>query len=88
MDNDRPAPSRKARHRAHQRPARPHAILLRLSGEEMAVIDAAAAAANLTPTGYAAKAAVAAASAGQAPSDAKGDLRALQHELFAAAGRW
>ncbi|MFF0103348.1 hypothetical protein ACFYO8_28935 [Micromonospora sp. NPDC005257] len=84
MDNDQPAPPRKTRHRAHHRPARPHAILLRLSEEEKAAIDAAAAAANLTATGYAAKAAVAAATAGQAPNDAIGDLRDLQHELFAA----
>ncbi|MBP1782710.1 hypothetical protein J3R08_002560 [Micromonospora sp. HB375] len=84
MENDQPAPPRKARHRAHQRPARPHAMLLRLSDEEKAAIDAAAAAAGLTPTGYAAKAAVAATTAGQAPSDAIGDLRGLQHELFAA----
>ncbi|WBC05273.1 hypothetical protein [Micromonospora sp. WMMA1976] len=84
MDNDQPAPPRKARHRAHQRPGRPHAMLLRLSDEEKAAIDAAAAAASLTSTGYAAKAAVAAATASQAPSDAKGGLRDLQHELFAA----
>ncbi|MFC0100064.1 hypothetical protein ACFFKH_21400 [Micromonospora marina] len=84
MDNDQPAPPRKARHRAHHRPARPHAMLLRLSDEEKAAIDAAAAAADLTATGYAAKAAVAAATAGQAASDAIGDLRGLQHELFAA----
>ncbi len=59
-------------------------MLLRLSDEEKAAIDAAAAAADLTPTGYAAKAAIAAATAGQAPSDAIGDLRDLQHEMFAA----
>ena len=84
MDNDQPAPPRKVRHRAHQRPARPHAMLLRLSDEEKAALDTAAAAADLTATGYAAKAAVGAATAGQAPSDAIGDLRGLQHELFAA----
>lgn len=44
----------------------------------------AASAAQLTPTGYAAKAALAAASAGQVSSAVKGDLRELQHELFAA----
>jgi hypothetical protein len=43
-----------------------------------------AAAAQLTATGYAAKVAVAAASAAQAPGGTAGDLRALQHELFAA----
>ncbi|MGY4684476.1 hypothetical protein ACWIGG_22165 [Micromonospora aurantiaca (nom. illeg.)] len=84
MDSDQPALPRKARHRAHHRPARPHAVLLRLSDEEKAAIDAAAAVAQLTPTGYAAKAAVAAASIGQAPSSVNGDLRELQHELFAA----
>ncbi|WP_406083511.1 hypothetical protein OHA01_01940 [Micromonospora zamorensis] len=84
MDSEQPDPPRKARHRAHNRPARPHAVLLRLSDEEKAVIDTAAAVAQLTATGYAAKAAVAAASAGQAPGGATGDLRYLQHELFAA----
>ncbi len=59
-------------------------MLLRLSDEEKAVIDAAAALAQLTATGYAAKAAVAAASAAQAPGGTAGDLRDLQHELFAA----
>ncbi|NED53154.1 MobC family plasmid mobilization relaxosome protein [Micromonospora aurantiaca] len=83
MDSDQPVWPRKARHRAHNRPARPHAVLLRLSDEEKASIDAAAAAAQLTPTGYAAKAAVAAASARQ-PGGVNGDLRDLQHELFAA----
>ncbi|MFF5217855.1 hypothetical protein [Micromonospora sp. NPDC000442] len=84
MDSGQPTPPRKARHRAHHRPARPHAVLLRLSGEEKAAIDVAAQAAGLTPTGYAAKAAVSAASAGQAPGGVTGDLRELQHELFAA----
>ncbi|MFF0659457.1 hypothetical protein [Micromonospora tulbaghiae] len=84
MDSDQPARPSKVRHRAHRRPARPHAVLLRLSDEEKAAIEVAAAAAQLTPTGYAAKAAVAAASAGQAPAGAPGDLRDLQHELFAA----
>ncbi|WP_328375844.1 hypothetical protein [Micromonospora zamorensis] len=40
--------------------------------------------AQLTATGYAAKAAVAAASAAQTPGGTAGDLRDLQHELFAA----
>ncbi|SCF29610.1 hypothetical protein GA0074696_4179 [Micromonospora purpureochromogenes] len=84
MDSDHPARPSKVRHRAHHRPARPHAVLLRLSDEEKAAIEAAAAAAQLTPTGYAAKAAVAAAFAGHAPSGVNGDLRELQHELFAA----
>lgn len=59
-------------------------MLLRLSDEEKAAIEAAAAAVQLTPTGYAAKAAVAAASAGQVPNGVNGDLRDLQHEFFAA----
>lgn len=84
MDSDEPAPPRMVRHRTHSRPARPHAVLLRLSDEEKAAIDRAAAAARLTPTGYAAKAAVAAASAGKAPAGPTDDLRDLQHELFAA----
>ncbi|MEU7753685.1 hypothetical protein [Micromonospora sp. NPDC049171] len=84
MDNEQPAPPRTARHRAHNRPGRPHAVLLRLSDEEKAAIDAAAAITQLTTTGYAAKAAVAAASAAQAPGATTGDLRDLQHELFAA----
>ncbi|WP_124861736.1 hypothetical protein [Micromonospora arida] len=84
MDSEQPAPPCKARHRAHNRPGRPHAVLLRLSDEEKAAIDAAAVAAQLTATGYAAKAAVAAASAAQAPGGTAGDLRDLQHELFAA----
>ncbi|WP_432049936.1 hypothetical protein [Verrucosispora sp. NA02020] len=84
MDSEQPTPPHKGRHRAHNRPARPHAVLLRLSDEEKTAIDVAAEAVALTPTGYAAKAAVAAASAGQASSEATGDLRELQHELFAA----
>ncbi|MEV4210210.1 hypothetical protein [Micromonospora sp. NPDC049662] len=84
MDTEKPDPPPKARHRAHNRPARPHAVLLRLSEEEKAAIDTAAAVAQLTATGYAAKAAVAAASAAQAPGGTTGDLRDLQHELFAA----
>ncbi|MEU5872512.1 hypothetical protein AB0A73_13270 [Glycomyces sp. NPDC047369] len=84
MDSEQPAPRRKARHRAHNRPARPRTVLLRLSDEEKAILDAAAALAQLTATGYAAKAAVAAASAAQAPGGTAGDLRDLQHELFAA----
>ncbi|MFC4017524.1 hypothetical protein ACFOW4_06150 [Micromonospora sp. GCM10011542] len=84
MNSNQPARPSKVRHRAHRRPARPHAVLLRLSDEEKAAIEDAAAAAQLTPTGYAAKAAVAAASAGQVPNGVNGDLRDLQHELFAA----
>ncbi|GGM24143.1 hypothetical protein GCM10007977_026640 [Dactylosporangium sucinum] len=59
-------------------------MLVRLSDEEKRLIEAASAAAHLTPTGYTAKAALEAAAAGQAPTGAAGDLRELQHELFAA----
>lgn len=82
MTNNAKGPSR-ARHRAHAQPGRPHAVLVRLSAEEKRLIDTAAEAAQLTPTGYTAKAALEAAAAGQAPA-AVGDLRELQHELFAA----
>ena len=84
MDDSRPQSPAGARHRAHTRPGRPHALLVRLSDEEKQLIAAAAQAAGLTPTGYAAKAAVEAASLGQAPTGTPGDLRELQHELFAA----
>ena len=84
MDSDQQNPVGRVRHHTHSRPGRPHAVLVRLSDDEKQVIDAAAAAAQLTPTGYTAKAAVEAASAGQAPTGAPGDLRDLQHELFAA----
>ncbi|MFD6666271.1 hypothetical protein ACFWDK_28400 [Micromonospora chalcea] len=48
MDSDQPDRPRKARHRAHNWPARSPAVLLRLSNEEKASIEAAAAAAQLT----------------------------------------
>jgi len=70
-------------HRAHQRPGRPHRLHLRLSGQELSLLEAAAAQAGLTVTGFAAKAAVAAASDGDGPGPS-GDLRELQRELFAA----
>jgi hypothetical protein len=75
--------SRPRHHRAHQRPGRPHRLYLRLSGQEMHLLQAAAAEAGLTVAGFAAKAAVAAASDGDGPG-ASGDLRELQRELFAA----
>jgi hypothetical protein len=68
--------------RAYERPGRRHKMLVRLSDEEKRLIDAAARQAQLTPTGYTAKAAVAAASADAGVSS--GDLRELQRELFAA----
>lgn len=73
-----------ARHREHHRPGRPHALLVRLSQEEKRLVDAAAEQARLTPTGFAAKAAVTAAGAAGGPAVASGDLRELQRELFAA----
>ena len=84
MDDGRPYHPASARHRAHSRPGRPHAVLVRLSVEEKQLIDAAAQAAGLTPTGYAGKAAVEAAAAEKAPTGVPRDLRDLQHELFAA----
>jgi len=71
-------------HRAHQRPGRRHALLVRLSDEEKAVIDAAAARAELTATGYAAKAAVCAATNEVTPGSGTDDLKELQREVFAA----
>lgn len=49
----------------------------------MALVDGAATRARLTPSGFAAKAAVAVASGADAPGNG-GDLRELQRELFAA----
>ncbi|MFD6756132.1 MULTISPECIES: plasmid mobilization protein [Micromonospora] len=72
-----------ARHRTHSRPGRPHAILIRLSDDEKRLLEVAAESAGLTPTGYAAKMAVEAAT-GQESNAASGDLRELQRELFAA----
>lgn len=74
-----------ARHRAHSRPGRRHAVLVRLSDDEKRLIDEAAAAAQLTPTGYTAKAAVAAASRTAQPGGTDIDeLKDLQRDLFAA----
>lgn len=56
-----------------------------MSEEEKRVVDLAAAQAGLTSAGYAAKAAVAAASGDAGPAGAvAGGLRELQRELFAA----
>ena len=88
MEATKKAAARGPRDRTHSTPRRPHAVLVRLSDEEKRLIGDAAAAVGLTPTGYAAKAAVEAASAGQAPIPAAvgggADLRELQRELFAA----
>ena len=77
-------------HRAHLRPGRPYAVLVRLSVEEKQLVDAAAHRACLTPTGYVAQAALAAAcddtaegNRGTASTSAAGRLREVQRELFA-----
>ncbi|MFI7026286.1 hypothetical protein ACIBMZ_26580 [Micromonospora sp. NPDC049900] len=70
-------------HRAHQQPGRPHRVYLRLSGQELSLLEVAAAEAGLTVAGFAAKAAIAAAS-GENGRGTSGDLRELQRELFAA----
>jgi uncharacterized protein (DUF1778 family) len=74
-----------AMHREHQMPGRPYRLSVRLSRDERDLVVAAARAARLTPTGYAAKAAVAAASSEVAPAAGMVEaLRELQRELFAA----
>src|SRR3954452_17230201 len=55
---DQPLPGRPARHRMHQRPARPHTILIRLDDTEHAAVMEGARRAGLTPAGFAAVAAV------------------------------
>src|SRR4051812_39533059 len=82
MEATTKAAARGPRDRTHSTPRRPHAVLVRLSDDEKRLIDAAAAAVGLTRTGYAGKAAVEAAAAGQAPTAVGGgeDLR----ELFTA----
>lgn len=73
------------RHREHLSPGRPHRLSVRLSDVERRLIGQAAEAAHLTPAGYAAKAAVAAAGREVAPSAGLTDgLKELQRELFAA----
>jgi hypothetical protein len=60
-DDGRPQPEhrgRPPRHRAHQRPARPYAILIRLDENEHAAVTEGARRAGLTPAGFAATAAV------------------------------
>jgi len=76
----------RGRDRVHQFPGRHRRVLIRLSDEEHDLLQEAAAAADLTPTGYAAAAALAAAT-GTAPPDADAqseDLRALLRQLMAA----
>lgn len=73
------------RHRTHELPGRPHRLSVRLSDAERQLLADAAAAARLTPSGFAGKAAVAAASQQIAPAAGlAATLRELQQELFAA----
>jgi uncharacterized protein (DUF1778 family) len=73
------------RHRTHLMPGRPHRLSLRLSDEEQQLVADAAVAVRLTPAGFAAKAAVAAAAHQIAPAAGLAEtLRDLQRELFAA----
>ena len=58
------------RDRDHQQPARPHQIKLRVSNDEYAAIAGAARNAGLTPSGYAAETALAAAAGADPPSSA------------------
>ena len=53
--------ARQGRDRRHSRPRRPRPIFIRCSEDEYAALAAAAASSGLTPSGYAAEAAVAAA---------------------------
>ncbi len=73
------------RDRAHVQPGRPRQVKLRYSEEEFAAVADAAQAAGLTPTGYAAEAALAAAQGLKAPSAAP--LREALLELMAARGQ-
>jgi hypothetical protein len=76
------AGERSAVHRAHQRPARGRRVALRLDEGEYGEVCRAAAAAGLTPTGFAAEAALAAARGTQARDAAP--LREALGELIAA----
>jgi hypothetical protein len=73
------------RHRTHIFPARPHRLTPRFSDDEYAHVAAAAAAVGMTPTGFCAEAAVAAAT-GTPPASAGSQdrqaLATLQRQLF------
>lgn len=78
-------------HRRHQFPGRLHRINLRLNPDEHHDITTAAARAGMTPTGYCAEAALAAARHTTTPGApipglgvTRAELAALQRELFAA----
>ena len=80
------AGGRVARRRERLRPARSYILQVRLSTEERDQIRAGAAAAGMTPAGYAARAALDAAVAGVAPAGARSALERLagfQVELVA-----
>ena len=66
MSRRRPAG---ARDRAHQRPARPRQLKVRRSEAEFAELVEAAVEAGLTPSGYAAEAALATARGAKLPAD-------------------
>ena len=71
------------RHRPHRFPARQYRVYVRLSDDEQALVDQAAAANATTAAGYLADAGVAAARE-HAGAIASGELADLQRELFAA----
>ena len=75
-------PGRPARHRLHQRPARPHTILIRLDDAEHAAVTEGARRAGLTPAGFAAVAAVNTARGIDTAADIT--WREALHELIAA----
>jgi hypothetical protein len=75
-----------ARLRRRVSPGREHRLSLRLSDEELQQVCEAAGRAQLTPTGYAGEAAVAAARASVAGPDVpatRAELATVQRELFA-----
>lgn len=76
--------NRSGQYRAYQYPRRTEVVKVRLSRTEKDLIAAAAAREGLTPTGFAARAMLAAAQAGEPVTGLAGDLRELQRELFAA----
>ncbi len=69
------------RHRRHQQPSRPRRVLLRLSDSEHAALSAAAAEHGLTPTGFAAEAALAMARGEAMAADVAGEDEGLRHAL-------
>jgi hypothetical protein len=70
-----------ARHRAHIRPGRSRAVLVRLSTEEQEMIATAARTAGLTPSGFTAHAAILAAKRDRQPNPG---VQHLYEELAAA----